>query len=209
MAVATRDGKSDHERPAERDARAVFQRSAAKLANLITLIRLLTVFPLLWLIASEQFAFAFWVMVFAGVTDGLDGFIARYFDGRSELGALLDPLADKTLLNGIYIALALVAMIPSWLAALVVGRDILIVLGALLIRHCNPIYQPRPLLVGKLNTFAQIVLVVCMLAHLSGYLALAEQIDALIVGVALTTLISGVSYAVQGLKTFRATQSVA
>lgn len=139
-------------------------------------------------------------MIIAGLSDGLDGFIARRFDGQSELGAILDPLADKTLLNGIYVALALVTVIPVWLAALVVGRDLLIVLGAILIRRRNPIYQPRPLLVGKLNTFAQIVLAVCMLAHLSGYVALAEQIDALIVGVAATTLASGLGYAVQGLK---------
>lgn len=139
-------------------------------------------------------------MIAAGVSDGVDGFIARRFDGRSDLGAILDPLADKTLLNGIYVALALVAIIPAWLAALVVGRDLLIVLGAILIRRRHPIYQPRPLLVGKLNTFAQIVLAVCALAHLSGYVGFSEQIDALIAGVAATTLASGIGYAVQGLK---------
>jgi cardiolipin synthase len=145
-------------------------------------------------------------MIAAGLSDGLDGLIARHFDGRSELGAILDPLADKTLLNGIYVALALVTAIPGWLAALVVGRDLLIVLGAIVIRHRNPVYQPRPLLVGKLNTFAQIVLAVCTLAHLSNYIELAEQIDALIVGVAVTTLASGLGYAVQGLRAVRASE---
>jgi cardiolipin synthase len=142
-------------------------------------------------------------MIVAGLSDGLDGFIARRFDGRSDLGAVLDPLADKTLLNGIYVALALVSVIPAWLAAIVVGRDLLIVFGAILIRYRNPVYQPRPLLVGKLNTFAQIVLAVCTLAHLSHYVALAEQIDALIAGVAVTTFASGFGYAVQGLRAVR------
>lgn len=200
MAVATHDGKPGSGRVAEREARAVFNRSSAKLANLVTFARLLTVVPLLWLICLEQYTLAFWLLLAAGATDAIDGFIAKHFNGRSDLGALLDPLADKALLNGIYIALALVAGLPAWLALMVVGRDLLIVLGVILIRRGNSAYQPRPLLIGKLNTFAQIVLAVAALAHLSGFYDLVEQIDALIAGVALTTSLSALGYAIQGLK---------
>lgn len=204
MAVAAHDGKPGDGRVAEREVRAVFNRSSAKLANLVSFARLLTVIPLVWLICVEEYTYAFWLLIGAGVTDAVDGFIAKWFDGRSDLGALLDPIADKALLNGIYVALAVVAGLPGWLATMVVGRDLLIVLGAVLIRRRNSAYQPRPLLIGKVNTFAQIVLAVAALAHLAGFFDFTEQISALLAGVALTTALSGLGYAIQGLKALNA-----
>jgi cardiolipin synthase len=159
------------------------------------------VIPLIWLIATERVHAAFWLLLAAGMSDALDGYIAKNFNARTALGAYLDPIADKTLLDGIYVALALAGWLPPWLAALVVGRDVLIVLGVALIRRRNPVFRPRPLLIGKVNTFAQLSLAACTLAHASGVIDLGVPVAALIVAVTLTTIASAAGYAGQGLRT--------
>ncbi|HEX5080183.1 MAG TPA: CDP-alcohol phosphatidyltransferase family protein, partial [Geminicoccaceae bacterium] len=133
MAVATDRGKSQPRRAAERDVDRILDRSPSNLANLITVSRLLMVIPLIWLIATDRVHAAFWLLLAAGLSDVLDGYIAKNFNARTNLGAYLDPIADKTLLDGIYVALALAGWLPPWLAVLVVGRDMLIVLGVVLI----------------------------------------------------------------------------
>jgi len=200
MAVATDRGKSQPRRPAERDVDRILDRSPSNLANLITVSRRLMVVPLIWLIATERVHAAFWLLLAAGVSDALDGYIAKNFNARTDLGAYLDPIADKTLLDGIYVALALAGWLPPWLAALVVGRDVLIVLGVALIRRLNPVFRPRPLLIGKVNTFAQLALAAGVLAHASGVIDLGVPLSALIVAVTLTTIASAAGYAGQGLR---------
>jgi cardiolipin synthase len=96
------------------------------------------------------------------------------------------------------VALALAGWLPPWLAALVVGRDVLIVLGVVLIQRRNPVFRARPLLVGKVNTFAQLTLAACALAHATGVIDLAVPLTALIVAVTLTTILSAAGYAGQG-----------
>jgi cardiolipin synthase len=199
MAVATDRGKSQPRRAAERDVDRVLDRSPSNLANLITISRLLMVVPLIWLIATDRVYAAFWLLVVAGMSDALDGYIAKNFNARTELGAYLDPLADKTLLDGIYIALALAGWLPLWLALLVVARDVLIVLGVALIQRRNPLYRARPLLIGKINTFAQLSLAASTLAHAGGVIDLGVLISVLIVAVSLTTILSAAGYAAQGL----------
>jgi cardiolipin synthase len=200
MAVATDRGKSQPRRAAERDVDRVLDRSPSNLANLITISRLLMVVPLIWLIATDRVYAAFWLLVVAGMSDLLDGYIAKNFNARTDLGAYLDPIADKTLLDGIYIALALAGWLPLWLALLVVARDVLIVLGVALIQRRNALYRARPLLIGKINTFAQLSLAACTLAHAGGVIDLGVLISALIVAVSLTTILSATGYAVQGLR---------
>jgi cardiolipin synthase len=158
------------------------------------------VVPLIWLIATDRVHAAFWLLVVAGMSDLLDGYIAKNFNARTELGAYLDPIADKTLLDGIYLALALAGWLPLWLALLVVARDVLIVLGVVLIQRRNPLYRARPLLIGKINTFAQLSLAACTLAHAGGVIDLGVLITALIVAVALTTILSAAGYAAQSLR---------
>jgi cardiolipin synthase len=158
------------------------------------------VVPLIWLIATDRVHAAFWLLVVAGMSDLLDGYIAKNFNARTELGAYLDPIADKTLLDGIYLALALAGWLPLWLALLVVARDVLIVLGVVLIQRRNPLYRARPLLIGKINTFAQLSLAACTLAHAGGVIDLGVLITALIVAVALTTILSAAGYAAQTLR---------
>ena len=103
--------------------------SSLNLPNLITLARLLAVPLAVWLILDERYALAFWVFVGAGISDALDGYIAKRFDSRTRLGALLDPAADKALLAGVYVTLAIAGQLPDWLVFLVVFRDVLIIGG--------------------------------------------------------------------------------
>lgn len=156
--------------------------------------------PLIWLIATDRVHAAFWVLLAAGVSDALDGYIAKNFNARTDLGAYLDPIADKTLLAGIYLALALAGWLPFWLAFMVVGRDVLIVLGVILIQRRNPVFRARPLLIGKVNTFAQLALAATTLAHAMGIIDLAVPVAALIVAVTATTILSAAGYVAQGLR---------
>jgi cardiolipin synthase len=200
MAVATNRAKPQPRRAAERDVELVLERSPLNLANLVTLGRLLIVFPLVWLIATDRMDAAFWLFVAAGVSDVVDGYIAKNFNSRTELGACLDPLADKALLAGIYLALAIGGGLPVWLAALVLARDLLIVMGVVLIRRRNPVFRAVPLAIGKINTFAQILLAACAIADRGGWIELESQVAALIVLVAMTTLLSGAGYAWQAIR---------
>src|SRR5215207_4691353 len=124
--------------------------------NLITIFRLILVPIVIVMIMQGRWATAFVLFVVAGVSDGIDGFIARRFDMRSELGAYIDPLADKALLISIYVSLAVTDVLPAWLAIIVVSRDVMI-LGAFLVSSVmgRPV-TIKPLMVSKLNTAAQI-----------------------------------------------------
>ena len=124
--------------------------------NLLTVARFCLVPFAVYMIGQGQWTPAFAIFVLAGLTDAVDGFIARKFDQRTALGAYLDPLADKALLVSIYVTLAVGGVIPSWLAILVVSRDVMI-LGAVMVSWLldNPV-EINPLYVSKANTFAQI-----------------------------------------------------
>jgi cardiolipin synthase len=200
MAVATDGRKSQPRRAGERDVDIVLSRSPVNLANLVTVGRLLMVAPLIWLIVTERLHAAFWLFLAAAASDAVDGFIAKNFNARTNLGSYLDPLADKVLLNGIYLALAMGGWLPAWLAALVIGRDLLIVCGVVMIRRRHPTFQPRPLLIGKINTLAQILLAACVLAHIDSWIDLSLVVQGLVVMVTLTTVASSGGYAVQALR---------
>ncbi|MEM8951364.1 MAG: CDP-alcohol phosphatidyltransferase family protein [Pseudomonadota bacterium] len=201
MALAANDGDPEGQRAVERDVDLVLTGvSPYNLANLITLGRLLLVAPLMWLIVTDQVWAAFWVFVAAGISDALDGFIAKTFNQRTDVGAILDPLADKALLDGVYIALGLTAHLPLWLAALVVARDVLIVLGVILIRKRDPVFRVHPLKTGKLNTFMQIILAAMALAIWGNVADVSHMLTPMIWLVAAMTLISGGSYVVQALR---------
>jgi cardiolipin synthase (CMP-forming) len=207
MAVATDGRKSQPRRAGERDVEIVLSRSPVNLANLVTVARLLMVAPLVWLIVDENLLAAFWLFIVAGFSDALDGFIAKRFNARTNLGSYLDPLADKVLLDGIYVALAMGQWLPVWLVVLVIGRDLLIVFGAAWIRRRNALFRPEPLLIGKLNTFAQMLLAACALANMGGLIDLAVAVDLLVITVAVTTLLSGAGYAGQALRSVRSEQT--
>ncbi len=126
------------------------------LPNLITLGRLLLVPLIVVVIIGQNWFEATLIFIAAGISDGVDGWIARRFSLRSELGAYLDPLADKALLVSIYVTLAAIGAVPFWLAILVVSRDIMII-GAVMVSWVmgRPV-EIQPLRISKLNTAAQI-----------------------------------------------------
>ena len=143
-----------------------------------------------WAIVSGQMRIAFILFVVAGVSDGIDGFLAKRFQMKSELGAYLDPLADKALIVSIYISLGIATALPIFLVILVVSRDIMIVSAFLLSLLVGKPMPIRPLMVSKANTAAQIVLAVLVLAEqaFSFNVALASQL--MIALVAILTLLS-------------------
>jgi cardiolipin synthase len=134
--------------------------------NLITLARILSVPVVVWAITAGQMRVAFVLFVAAGVSDAVDGFLAKRFGMKTELGAYLDPLADKAMLVSIYVALGIIEVIPRWLVILVVSRDIMIVSAVMLAWLVDKPVPLKPLLVSKLNTVVQILLACVVLAAL-------------------------------------------
>ena len=160
------------------------------LPNLITIGRILLVPVVVWAIGSGQMQIAFLVFLIAGVSDAVDGFLAKRLGLTSDLGAHLDPLADKVLIVSIYVALGITEAVPRWLVILVVSRDILIVGGVMLAWFLGKPILVKPVLVSKLNTVAQIVYACLVLAALAfGFTAETGE-RVLMVAVAVLTLAS-------------------
>ena len=170
------------------------------LPNLITVARFIMVPLVILAMINGEMLTAFVLFLLAGVSDGLDGFIARNFNQRSELGAWLDPVADKSLLVSVFIMLGWLGALPSWLVIFAVSRDALIV-GAVVLSSLleNPV-EMRPLLISKANTMAQIVLLVLVLADLAGLARLDAVIGWMIYAVAGLTIASASAYLVTWLR---------
>jgi cardiolipin synthase len=134
--------------------------------NLITLGRILLVPVMVWAIASGEMRIACLLFLVAGLSDAVDGFLAKRFNMTTELGAYLDPLADKAMIVSIYVSLGITGAIPRWLVILVVSRDIMIVGAVMLSWVLGKPVAIRPLMVSKLNTVAQIVFAGVLLASL-------------------------------------------
>lgn len=163
------------------------------LANAITFLRLCAVPIAVWLVLRNQFLAAFWLFVAAGVSDAVDGWLARR-NGPTRLGALIDPIADKALLVSMYVTLAGVHALPDWLAILVVFRDVVIVGGVLALSVVGHPVVIRPLPISKLNTVLQIVLVAATLL-LAGLALDWPMLSGLLIWlVAATTVASGSAY---------------
>ena len=134
--------------------------------NIITLGRIILVPVIVWAIVSSQMEIAFAIFVIAGVSDAVDGFLAKRFNMSSELGALLDPLADKALLVSIFVALGIWGAVPRWIVILVVSRDIMIVTAVIVSWLLDKPVAMKPLMVSKLNTVAQVAFAALVLASL-------------------------------------------
>lgn len=161
--------------------------------NIITFARLCAVPLAVWLVLQHRMAEAFYLFLAAGISDAVDGWLARRGAG-SALGAILDPVADKALLVTMYVTLAAVAALPDWLAILVVFRDIVIVGGVLVLAVTGQPVAIRPILVSKLNTAMQIILVATTLMLTGFDIAMPLVKTGLIWLVATTTLASGGAY---------------
>jgi cardiolipin synthase len=178
------------------------------LPNIITLGRILLVPVIVWAIASNQMTIAFVIFVVAGVSDAIDGFLAKRFNMTTEIGALLDPVADKALLVSIYVTLGISGDIPRWLVILVVSRDFMIV-GAVIVSWIldNPVPM-KPLMVSKLNTVAQVSFAALVLASL-GFQFNASPYEIILAGcVTVLTLLSVSFYLVEWARHMSATAPI-
>ncbi|MGB5538819.1 MAG: CDP-alcohol phosphatidyltransferase family protein [Gammaproteobacteria bacterium] len=162
--------------------------------NLITVFRFLLVPPLVWLLLDDRFAAALVVFGVAGFSDALDGYLAKQFQWTSRLGSLLDPLADKLLLIAAFVTLGWLHVIPLWLVGLVCLRDLVIVAGAVSYHFLIEPLTAEPSLISKLNTLAQILLVLAVMINRDLYALPPLWLDVLIYSVLASTLWSGFDY---------------
>ncbi len=162
--------------------------------NLISFLRLLSVPIAVWLILNDGFLAAFWIFLAAGVSDALDGFIAKTFHAETELGGYLDPIADKALLVSVFVSLGQAGYVDSWLVILVVFRDALILFGAFLYHLLYQDLSMQPLLVSKVNTLAQILLVLGVLGAEGFSIDDGPVLTLMTYVVAVTTFVSGAAY---------------
>ena len=164
------------------------------LPNLISLARLLLVPVTVWLLVANEMMAAFWVFVAAGLSDAVDGFIAKRFNMSTELGRYLDPLADKALLVSVYVTLGIRGVLPDWLVILVVTRDVLILGGMALALMLSMPLPLRPAIVSKVNTALQIILAATTLMGAGFALPIETLTMPLVYAVAALTVLSGAYY---------------
>jgi cardiolipin synthase len=163
------------------------------LPNILTLTRVLMIPFFVIFIINKHFGWALITFVIAGITDGIDGLLARITHQRTELGAYLDPIADKLLLFAAFITLAIIEIIPSWLVVIVITRDVIILVGFLVMLLTN--YHPKinPSLLSKMTTTFQIITIVLVL--MTGYHPAFKQLSVIAVyGTAVMTVLSGAHY---------------
>jgi cardiolipin synthase (CMP-forming) len=177
-----------------------------RIPNLVTLIRILLVPVVIWAITAGEYRIAVILFLAAGISDAVDGFLAKRFGMTTELGAYLDPLADKAMLVSIYVALGITEAIPRWLVILVVSRDIMIVSAVILSWVVDKPVPLKPLMVSKLNTVAQIALACVVLASL-GFGFQAEAIVLVLTGlVTVLTLLSVAFYLAEWVRHMNAVE---
>ena len=164
------------------------------LPNLICLLRLALIWPVVVTLHADHYVAALALFVAAAVSDGLDGYLAKRFNWTSELGKILDPLADKLLLVTVFVECAWLGLIPWWLAAAIVARDVLIGLGALTFRLWFGPLHGRPTAISKVNTGAQLAYVTLVLLNAATGMPPYEMLDACGMLTLATTVISGVHY---------------
>jgi cardiolipin synthase len=168
--------------------------------NALTLVRLLASPLLVWLVLAARFRQALLLVLIAGLTDWLDGYSARKLNVSGRSGELLDPLADKTMLVALFLVLGWVGLAPVWVVALAMGRDLVIVIGALLLRLFRGYHRFRPSMLGKVSTFFQIVFVLLVLIYAALPLVWVYWLMRLaLVLTAVFTAASGLDYVRRGI----------
>ncbi|MGB3502169.1 MAG: CDP-alcohol phosphatidyltransferase family protein [Mesorhizobium sp.] len=168
--------------------------------NIITIGRLLLIPAVAWALLSDRQGLALGLFVAAGVSDGVDGYIARHFNQYSRLGAYLDPVADKLLLVTVFVMLGLMGELPLWLVILSVSRDLLIIGAVMLSSVMGHPVDVRPLFVSKANTAVQILLAAVVLSDLALGMDLGQLRWLLVIVSGLLTVASGAAYLVAWLK---------
>jgi cardiolipin synthase len=167
---------------------------ASHIPNLICVIRILLVAPIVLNLLSRDFLVALVLIIVAGFSDGLDGFLAKRFDWRTRLGGLLDPLADKLLIMSVFITLTYIGLTPVWLAAVVILRDVVIVSGAAAFSILVGQVTPDPSHISKLNTGCQLLYLFSVIAQPAFGWPLSNVILITGAGVFFTSIVSGIDY---------------
>lgn len=167
---------------------------ASDIPNIITIFRFLLVTPVVWAMLNDRFGLALLLFGVAGLSDAVDGYLAKRNNWSSRLGAIMDPLADKLLLVCAFITLGWLGWIPLWLVMLVILRDLIIISGALVYHYMIEQVTMEPSMVSKLNTFTQILLVLAVMFSRGIQELPYLWIDVLLYSVLVTTLWSGLGY---------------
>lgn len=162
--------------------------------NALCILRMLLVVPVAWLLFTDNYRLTLLVFAFAAATDGLDGFLAKRFGWTSELGKILDPLADKLLLVSVFITLAVIGLVPVWLAVIAVLRDVIIGVGAWIYQIIFGPLGGRPTVPSKINTLVQLTFVIAVVWQAAFHNLPDWLVLGLGAGVLVTTVVSGVDY---------------
>ena len=170
------------------------QSSLRQVPNLISSFRILLIAPIVYGLLHQHQTLAMLLIIVAALSDGADGFLAKHFGWKTDLGAVLDPAADKLLVASVFVTLAFQGYAPIWLMGVAVGRDVILVLGAITYRYWLGPAQVRPSAVSKANTMCQIAFVLAVVARQTLHFPPAWLVTLLGASVFLTVVISGIDY---------------
>mgnify|MGYP000983179069 FL=1 len=168
--------------------------SLRDIPNLISILRILLVIPVVWALVDEHFALALILSAVAGISDGIDGFLAKHFHWQFGLGSILDPIADKLLLVASLATLAWMDLLPLWLLWLVLARDVIIVSGGLAYHYFIGEFELLPVWSSKLNTALQIILVLLVIISQQWFAELTLLISIGVWAVVVSVIFSGLEY---------------
>jgi len=173
-------------------------RFSINVPNTLTIIRILLAPAFVIVLLRHQYFYSLIIFAAAGISDGLDGFIAKHYNQRTVLGAFLDPIADKVLILSAYICLAILQIVPNWIAVIVISRDIIIGLGVAVFGIFNVRFQVKPTLISKITTCLQIATVMVVLFDPAPH-AMVKTKSILYWSTAGVTIISGLHYIYAGV----------
>jgi len=171
--------------------------------NIISIFRILLILPVLLLIFKSQYQWALFLFLIAGLSDALDGYLAKHFGWRTRVGALLDPVADKLLVAGAYIVLAWLNLIPFWLATIVVSRDLIIAIGVFIYSFIIEPFEGEATRISKINTFLELLFVLVILCSIAFDWPANSVITVIGSAVLVTVFISGIDYIISWIRRIR------
>jgi len=171
--------------------------------NIISIFRILLILPVLLLIFKSEYQWALFLFLIAGLSDALDGYLAKHFGWRTRVGALLDPVADKLLVAGSYIVLTWLNFIPFWLAMIVVSRDLIIAVGVFIYSFVIEPFEGEATKISKINTFMELLFVLVILSSAAFDWPANYVITVIGSAVLVTVFISGVDYIISWVRRIR------
>jgi cardiolipin synthase len=174
-----------------------------QIPNLICVVRILLVGPIIGYLLNGDYGLALLLILVAGISDAVDGYLARRFDWRTRLGGLLDPAADKILMLSLFVTLSWLGWVPVWFTAIVIGRDVVIVAGIIAYHALVEPVQGNPTFASKLNTVLQIAFALLVIAHAWRGWPPALWLEMLGAAVLITILISAGQYIITGIAALR------